>query len=95
MVLEARDPPVLPDLDAADHRQIADLGPGVDRPRDPGDERTLLGIGRTAEFAEAAIDAWMGFAERRGNRGQRRRRPFDAERFAAACQDEPAAFISC
>src|SRR5436309_2763806 len=59
MVFEARDPAVLPDLDTADHRQITNFGPGLDRPRDPGDKRTLLGIGRAAEFAEPAIDARM------------------------------------
>src|SRR5947209_6485112 len=89
MVFEARDAAVLPDLDAANHRQIADLGPGLDGPRDPGDERALLGIRRTAEFAEPAIDARMGLAARGGNSGKRRHSPLNAEGFAAARQDEP------
>src|SRR5438105_6246930 len=89
MVFEARHPAVLSDLNAPDHRQVADLGAGLDRPRDPGDERALFGVCRTAEFAEPAIDAGMGLAARRGNGGKRGRRPFDAERFAAARQHEP------
>ena len=86
MVVDASGPPVVAHLDAPDHRQIADLGAGADRARDPGDQRALLGIGRAAELAEAAIDAGMRVAARRRQSRDRRHRPCDAERLAAARQ---------
>jgi hypothetical protein len=62
-------------FDTADHRQIADLGPGGNRARNPSDQRALLGIGRAPRLAETAIDAGRRPATRRRNSGERRRGP--------------------
>ena len=84
MIMHAGDPPVGIDLDPADHREVADLGAGRDRARDPGDQRALLGVGRAAGDAEAAIDAGMRQPARRRQRRQRRLGPVDAHRLAAS-----------
>src|SRR5207302_6073929 len=71
-------------LDPADHRQITNFDARRDRPRDPGDQHTLLCVRRTADATEAAIDAGMGEAARRRERGKRSRRPVDTQRFGAS-----------
>ena len=59
------------------------LGTGGDGARYPGDQRALLGVGRAAGDAEAAIDAGMGAAARRREGGDRGFGPADAHRLAA------------
>src|SRR5581483_8350528 len=73
-------------LDAADHGAIADLRAGLECTRDPDGERALLGIGGTADAAEAAIDAGRRLAARRGHGGDRAWRPVDPHRLAASHQ---------
>jgi len=76
------------EFDARNHRQIADLGPGVEGARQPCHQHALLGVGRAADHAKAAIDARMGAAARRRQGGERGRRPGEAQRLGAARQDE-------
>ena len=73
-------------VDATHHGEVADLGAGAHRARNPGHQRALLGVGRAAERAKAAIDAGRRSAARRRKRGERRWRPRDAERLRAARQ---------
>ncbi len=75
-------------LDAADHREVADLGPGLDCAWDPGDQRALLGVGGTPRGAEPAIDAGRRFAARRRNGGERGRRPGDPHCLGAPGQHQ-------
>src|SRR6185437_16916929 len=75
MVVHARDPSIVAELDAAHHRQVTDFGASGECARDEGDELALLGIGRAAKAAEAAIDtrrgAPMSMGAGRGDRGER------------------------
>ncbi len=71
-------------LDAQRHREVAHFGARGHRTRNPRDERALLRVRRAAGDAEAAMHARMRAAARRGQRGERRRRPVHAERLGAA-----------
>src|SRR3954471_17508450 len=86
MVVDTDGATVASDLDMPDHREVADFGAGADRARYPGDQRALLGVGRAAELAEAAIDAGTRGAARRRQSRDRLHRPCDTERLAAARQ---------
>src|SRR6185503_9050621 len=84
MIGEAGRLAILAHVDPADHRQVADLGAGLQRARDEGDEHALLGIRRAAVGAKAAIDAWVRHSARCRQGGEWDRRPFDADRLASA-----------
>ncbi len=74
-VAHARRPAACVVLDPPDHGKVADFGAGLQRSRQPGDEHALLGVGRAADHAHAAIDARVSMAARRGKSRERRRRP--------------------
>ncbi len=88
MILHARRAALLVDLDPPDHGEVTYFRPRCQRPRKPHHERTLLGVGRAADAAEAPIDAGRRQAARGGHGGKRRRYPLHAQLLAAARQHE-------
>ena len=87
MIMHAGRASVRSRFDSPDHREIAHLGPGRQRARNPNSQRRALGVCGAAEPAEAAIGAWRAFSLRPGMRGRQRRKrrlgPVDADRLAA------------
>jgi hypothetical protein len=57
VIMHARGSVMAIDLDATDHREIADLGTAFDRARNPGHEHALFGIRAAPYSAETTIDA--------------------------------------
>ncbi len=76
------------DLDPPDHRQIAHLRARRQRTRQPHVECALLGIGRAADAAEAAVHAGGREAARSGDGGKRRGHPIYPKLLAAPRQNE-------
>src|SRR6185312_7236059 len=70
---------VFANFDLRHHREITDFRPRGKRPRQVCVERALLGVGRAAALAEAAIHAWMCAPTRRRQGGERRRAPLHAK----------------
>lgn len=86
MIVYARCAPVRARLDPPDHGQVTHLGPGTQGARNPHGQGRTLGVGGTAEPAEAAIHAGRRLtlvrASGRRQRRQGRLAPADPDRLA-------------